>query len=97
MTFSTVHLAVASTSLSKAPGFVNALSLGENRFMLQVIGRKGQHRPHIVLCNLGVSFEYILNRPAGTQLAQDQLYGDAGPLDAGLTHHDARVGGDARI
>ena len=46
---------------------------------------------------IGGSFEYIRDRPASAQFAQDQLYGDAGPLGAGLAHYNTRIGGDARV
>jgi hypothetical protein len=34
---------------------------------------------------------------AGAKVAQNQLNFDARALDAGLTHHDGRVGRDARV
>jgi hypothetical protein len=68
---------------------------GKHGLILQVVSCEGQGRPQVLLRQLRIGFEQIRKRAAGTELAQYQLYRNAGAFDAWHTHHDGRVGGDA--
>ena len=65
--------------------------------MLQVVGRKGQRRPQVILREVRVGFEQICKGAASAQLAQDQLHRDARAFDTWLAHHDGRIGGDTGV
>jgi hypothetical protein len=65
--------------------------------MLQVVSRKGQRRPYVLLRQLRIGVEQIRKRAAGTKLAKYQLYSNAGAFDAWFTHHYGRIGGDAGV
>src|SRR5207244_5188012 len=62
----------------------NASLGGKHGLMLQVVSCKGQGRPQVLLGQLRIGFEQIRKRAAGAELAQYQLYRNAGAFDAGL-------------
>jgi hypothetical protein len=65
--------------------------------MLQIVSCKDQGRPQVLLRQLRIGFEQIRKRAASAELAQYQLYSNAGAFDAWLTHHDSGIGGDAGV
>jgi hypothetical protein len=86
---------LANDKLANPPE--NASLGGKHGLMLQVVSCKGQGRPQVLLHELRIGLEQIRKRAAGAELAQYQLYCNAGAFDAWLTHHDSRIGGDAGV